>query len=480
MGTDSKKILENTLILTSTEILARIMSLLLIMAVARKLGPQLMGIYAFGVAFVGIFQLFVNFGLEPFIQREISRRPNFAGRLMAQIFVLKLIIYLVAVILILVFSLAAVDSELKRRVVWILTGAMFFQTNFTATNAFFRAYQKAKYEAIVRMSLRVVYTSLGLAAILSGRGLLTLVTLEFIAQAGACLSAWFLFIKRIGNPFQAVSFSRLKELIQSARDFFLIRIVQTIFNSIDLVMLSFMAGDTATGFYSVAVRLAGAFAFLPAAFTGAFLPVISRQATTDQAAFVDTFRPYFKYLFIIGLGLAVALSGLADELVVFLYGTSFRPAAPTLIALSIALMMTFANWSISNAIVALDKEKVMLKVFSLCAGFNIILNLLLIPKFQHNGAAWATVASQTLLLILQLATLGRNLLNSLKLGRLSVKPLLAGVTAFGLTWWLARSHVNLLCGLVLIGVGFLALLFITRSLTYAEITEARLLLRRKQ
>jgi O-antigen/teichoic acid export membrane protein len=313
MGTDSRKIFHNTLVLSLTEIMARIMSLVLIMAVARKLGPELMGIYAFGVAFVGIFQIFVNFGLEPFIQREVSRRPEIAGRLMAQIFVLKLIIYLAAVILVLILGLAAADSGLKRQVVWILTGAMFFQSNFTATNAFFRAYQKAKYEAVVRMSMRLVYTSLGLAAILSGRGLLTLVTLEFIAQAGACLLAWSLFIKRIGNPFHAVSLSHLKELMQSARDFFLIRIVQTIFNSIDLVMLSLMAGDTATGFYSVAVRLTGAFGFLPTAFTGAFLPVISRQARTDQSAFVDTFRPYYKYLFIIGLGLAIALSGLAGR-----------------------------------------------------------------------------------------------------------------------------------------------------------------------
>lgn len=479
MGTDSRKILQNTLLLTLTEVMAQIMSLLLIMAVARKLGPELMGIYAFGVAFVGIFQIFVNFGLEPFIQREVSRRPDIAGRLMAQIFVLKLIIYLTSFILILIFSLAAVDSEMKRRVVWILTGAMFFQTNLTATNAFFRAYQKAKYEAILRMSLRIVYTSLGLAAIFSGRGLLTLVTLEFIAQAGTCLLAWSLFIKRIGNPFHALGLSHLKELIKSARDFFLIRIVQTIFNSIDLVMLSLIAGDTATGFYSVAVRLTGAFDFIPTAFSGAFLPVISRQAHTDRSAFVNTFRPYYRYLFIIGLGLAIALSGLAEEWIFFLFGTSFKPAAPTLIALSIALVLTFANWSLSNAIIALDKEQVMLKVFSICAGFNILLNLLLIPKFQHNGAAWATVASQTLLIVLQLATLGRNLLGSLTLGRLSLKPLLAGVITCGLACWLVSGHLNLLLGLVLIGLGFLALLFITGSLTCAEITEARNLLSRR-
>jgi O-antigen/teichoic acid export membrane protein len=333
---------------------------------------------------------------------------------------------------------------------------------------------------MVRMSFRIVYTSLGLAAILSGRGLLTLVTLEFIAQAGACLFAWTLFIKRLGNPFHPLGFSHLKELILSVKDFFLIRIVQTIFNSIDLVMLSLMAGDTATGFYSVAVRLTGALDFLPTAFSGAFLPVISRQARADRSAFINTFRPYYKYLFIISLSLAIALSGLAEEWIVFLFGTSFKPAAPTLIALSIALVLTFTNWSISNAIIALDKEQTMLKIFSVCAIFNILMNLLLIPKFQHNGAAWATVASQTLLIVLQLATLGRNLLDSLTLGRLSIKPLLAGVITCGLACWLVRGHFNLFLGLVLIGLGFLALLFLTGSLTCTELSEARDLLRRRR
>ncbi len=55
MNTDGRIIFHNTFLLSLTEFLARVMGFILIMVVARKLGPELMGVYAFGIVFVGFF-----------------------------------------------------------------------------------------------------------------------------------------------------------------------------------------------------------------------------------------------------------------------------------------------------------------------------------------------------------------------------------------------------------------------------------------
>jgi hypothetical protein len=67
-------------------------------------------------------------------------------------------------------------------VVWLLSLSLCFRTNITSSICFFRAHQQVKYEALVVMSLRLTYGGAGLAAILSGQGLLTLAALELAAQ----------------------------------------------------------------------------------------------------------------------------------------------------------------------------------------------------------------------------------------------------------------------------------------------------------
>jgi O-antigen/teichoic acid export membrane protein len=473
MNTDGRIIFHNTFLLSLTEFLARLMGFILIMVVARTLGPELMGVYAFGIVFVGFFQIFVNFGLEPYIQREVSRHQKIAGSLMAQVFVLKLAIYLISTIFILIIALTITDDELKQNVIWILTGSMFFKAQFLATNAFFRANQKAKYEALVRLSLRLVYTCAGLTVIFSGRGLLTLVSVELVVQAAACCFAWSLFITRIANPFKHVTFMHLKELIRRAWRFFLIRMVQMVFNAIDLVMLSFMAGDVVTGFYAAAVRLTAAFGFLPNAFSGAFLPALSKTSSENRSDFGRVFDPFFRFLLLIGVGLGAIIAGLSEDIIALLYGNDFLPATSTLALMAVALVLTFINWPLSNAIIALDGERHLLRIFSICAGVNILFNFGLIPVLMDKGAAWATIFSQLVLLILQGKAMGAEAREMMNVKNLFVRSLISGLLTWTLIQRLNVDNFGLPLKLTGAIILFLFLALITKTLRVSDVVQGR-------
>ncbi|MBI4643517.1 MAG: flippase [Deltaproteobacteria bacterium] len=468
MDTAPRRIALNTLLLSVTELLTRLVSLVLVICVARRLGPEMMGIYAFALTFVNLFDIFVNFGLDRYIQREVGRQPDLTGPLFSQVFTLKLLAYLAAAVVTVILSVTVVDSGLKRWVIWLLSLSLFFRTNITSSNSFFRAHQQAKYEALVVISFRVVYGGAGLAAILSGQGLLTLAGLELAAQGGACVLAWWLFIKKIGNPFHRVTFNSLLELARSTKDFLLIRVVLTIFASLNMFMLSFMAGDVVTGFYSAALRLSSSFDFLPEAFTGAFLPELSRRCTQGWEAFGAVFRPYFKYLLIIGLGLAAVLGGLAEGFILLVFGPAFTAAIPTLSLLALTLALDFTNLSVSTALIALNRENRIVRIFLAAAAFNFSLNLFLVPAYRQNGAVGATLAAEILVLFLQLRTLGWGLVRDLGLGRMAARPLLAGLLAFGWARVLALWQMDFFPTLALMALGFLLLLFFTGALSREE------------
>lgn len=469
MDSSGRKIALNTALLSATEFFTRLVSLALIILVARLLGPVMLGIYAFALGLLRVGDIFLNFGLDRYLQREVGRQPQRAGPLFSRVFILKSLVYCVVLAAVLALSFLIIDEPLKRGVLLILTGALFFRTHTASVAALFRARQKAQYEATVVLTLRLLYGGLGLAAVLSGYGLLTLVSLELAAQIVAFLAAVWVFRHRIASPWHRVAWADLKDLVTLSKDFFFIRLVLTLSGSLNILLLSLLAGDLVTGFYAAALRLTSAFDFIPEAFTGSFLPVISRQARENWAGFVATFRNYFKYLIIAGLGLTACLAGMAPDLIPLVFGSDFQPAVPVLTLLALGLTFEFLNLSFTNALIALNAEGKLLRNFTIVLFFNLLANVLLIPVWREQGAAWAFILAESLVLVLQLKALGRERLRSLALGTVVWRPLLAGLLTLGWGCFLIRLPVPFPAALTLTGLGYLVGLFATGALSLYEL-----------
>jgi O-antigen/teichoic acid export membrane protein len=223
--------------------------------------------------------------------------------------------------------------------------------------------------------------------------------------------------------------------------------------------------------------LSTALDFLPEAFGGAFLPVLSRRVQDGWADFTGVFQNYFKYLLILGVGLAAGLSGLAAEGIFFVFGASFLPAAPTLRLLALALALDFVNRCFANALIALDEEKHLIKNFTVASLGKISFSFLLIPWYQNNGAALATVLSEMLVLALQLRSLGWTRLKTMGLLNVTLRPMAVGALTFGFIWGLKFWHLNLFFNMGLAILAFSILLILTGAISWQELATARSMLR---
>ena len=480
MPEDGKTIFKNAIVLTIADFFCLIMSFVLMIFVGRKLGPELLGVYAFGNAIINIFIILCTFGLEPYIQREVSRSPEISGYLMAQIFVFKLLLYAVAVIIIGIFSIVAIDDELKRTVLWLLTGTMFFKINFMALCSFFLAHQKAIYEAAVGITLRLVYTSSGIIAMLTGKGLLTLVSLELIASVISFFIAWGLFITKIDTPFHRIRLSTIVKLIKNTWEFMVLQLVQRLFLRVDMLMLSMMTSDIATGFYSVTVRLTAAFAFIPSSLTGAFFPSLSRSAMVNTDEFVKLFKPYLRFLLLIGSGICAVLAGLSSEFIVLIFGEAFYPAGPTLALLAAVLVLDYASWPFSMSIIALDRERQSIMIFFFSAMSNIIANIIMIPLWQEQGAAISTIISFVVLILLQCRAIGYDMIKRFALFQLSFGPIMTGCLTWCTILICNSYHLGLILILTIATFSYALFAILTKSVKAEDMVMLKQFLTKKQ
>ena len=169
-----------------------------------------------------------------------------------------------------------------------------------------------------------------------------------------------------------------------------------IYMRIDQIMLGEMVNDYEVGTYSAALKLSEIWYIIPTIVCNSFFPSIIEAKKLGEATYLKKIQNLFDILFFISFGIAVIVGIFSDNIINILYGDQYKDAA---IILSIHIwtaVFVFLGVGSSNFFII---ENLQIKTFTrtaLGAVINIVLNLVLIPKFFAIGAAVATLISQFL------------------------------------------------------------------------------------
>jgi O-antigen/teichoic acid export membrane protein len=424
----ARVVAKNTGVLVLVEVARKALGLFLFMAVARLLGVANFGILAFALAFTELLGLINKFGFEPFILREIARCPEKTPSYWANMAVIKIFLAILYLAVVVVLAHILGVRDLKLTVVYICSVDTIFQ-NFVLYNcAFFRAHQKAEYEAITRLTLSLLYWLLGWGIIIMGYGLVELaVVLATVKILSFCISLYLLH-RKISPLRLQLDPAVVKEVLKGALPFVFLALAILFQGRVGVVILSLLKGDVATGMYAAAMRLWMAFSFIPVGFMGGFLPAMSKLASeTAGEQFGRAFRYSFKYLLIVGLPLAVGATVLPHQIIGLLYGSKFAAAAGVLRVVMWALLITFLNYTFSFVLIAVNREKTLSTLIGISAGVSLVSNLVLVPFLSAMGSAVSLLLTQTFVFGASLFEARRHLKVDLQPFDTLFKPVLSGL-----------------------------------------------------
>ena len=168
-----------------------------------------------------------------------------------------------------------------------------------------------------------------------------------------------------------------------------------IYSKVDTTMLGAMVGEESVAFYSYAHKVLHIGVGFCAAVTTAFLPRLSYYFQKDKEQFFALVAQGVQIIAFLSIPAATGLFILAPEAIDLLFGRTFLPAAQTLRIFSVLIIIfAFGNLMCYQMMICSGNEKKHVVVLASAAGINVILNVLLIPKLQHNGAAVASVITE--------------------------------------------------------------------------------------
>lgn len=456
-----KTIFMNMSWLMLSQIITSILAFVWTILIARYLGVSDYGIFGFAVSFSSMFAILGEVGISTHIVRSISTYNNQTQCYLGNAIPLKIALSSLYFIVVFAVLLIMGQSQLVIYITLLYVIETIFKSFCGLFYGAFQAHEKQKYQAIANILLAILSFALILIAIYLNTGLNGITIAYVVANLVTLLYIVYMLLKHITVPKLHINFGFWKKLLMWGLPFALSSIFYTIYYSIDIVMLTQMVGDFATGIYNATYKLINVLTLFYGMYTAVIFPVMSKEYKKESSLLNASFEKSTKYLSIITIPISVACLFYSTDIIQFIYGHQYDQAGEVLKILIWTVCFLFINGAASTALNASHKEYSVTKIYLIAAIFNVILNLFMIPRYSFIGASISTVLSEILILALALLTLHKVGVNPSKhligdIGKVCLSSAILGVILYVL-------KLNMWVAIPVSIVIYFALLFVTKT-----------------
>jgi O-antigen/teichoic acid export membrane protein len=389
--------------------------------------------------------------------------------------------------------LAGIGRE-EVQAIALLALAMLFANWADALSSLFYAFEKMEYPAGLTNAVALLKVTLGALVLLAGWGYVGLAGVSLLMNILQVGWLYALLRTTLFRPDWRPDAALQRWMLGVSGPLMLNHLLATIFWRIDVWLLRPLAGAAAVGLYSVGLKYLDGLNIVPSVFTMAVFPLMSRYARASSDSLLRAYVLSLRLLVMISLPVAMTITVLAEPLVwlvggaqyldvpltLHLFGQQITVAGGSDLALRViiwSIPIGFVNSVTQYVLIAVDQQRFLTRAFVLGVVFNIVGNLLAIPRLGYVGAALVTILSEFSLLFPFYASV-RAHVGSVPWPDVFGRPLLA-LAAMGLAVWGAEAlGLAVWWGAALGGVVYLAALAALGVFHREELVVLRRALRR--
>ena len=229
---------------------------------------------------------------------------------------------------------------------------------------------------------------------------------------------------------------------------------------VDKLLLAALSTPLAVALFTVGYKFLEVMNPFTVNLTLPLYPVYSRLA---QASFMRLCKAYdqsLKFLYVLGIPIAVILFVLSDRIVVLFFGEAYLEAGEVLRVLAPGVVLLLPTSVYGYVFTALGRQRIYTGCVAAALVTNLLLDLLLIPFYSYIGAAVGTLLGEAILFLsgmMMLRQSGAGLTTLILMWRPAVAGLVMGflcwvvkeldfaAVLFGIGSGLAAYSLLLLC-----------------------------------
>ncbi len=385
-----KKLFHKSLLYFATLVLGKLLTAVFFIFIARILQPEKFGEITYFMTLTQVISVIADLGLKSWYQKHtaLRRDPN----LLSQLTLWRLLLYLLTVGALSLFQLAT--HFFNPSLFPLILVALAWESLLTIADAYYLSRCQS-----LRLGFKLIARNVLLFA--------SLLVIHTPADAPLFYWAYDLTLGLVTAfyfPWRQLDW-HWYERFWHARQWCSIRDTWTyaaiddlgiLYSRADQLIIKHFFDSAALGFYSAAYRYVDAFNLLPQALFHNLFPLAAKKGGLTRTQIAKM----VAIMSLLGLCVAGGLYLSADLLTVTLLGAAYAPAAAVLRAFSPVIVLFFFNAPLNTVLQSSDRVRTYVPFLFFSSAINIILNFLLLPRFGILGSAYAMLAGESLLVII--------------------------------------------------------------------------------
>jgi O-antigen/teichoic acid export membrane protein len=381
-------------------------------------------------------------GLTAVVVREISRTPERTAELVGNALVVRVLLGLGVVVLAALLAVVLPYSPDVRKAVLIAGVPFLLGVVSAALAAVFQARLEMGRAAVADVAGRLAAFGALAGVVLADAGFLAVVA-STAAGAAVTLAVTIALVRPLAAIRARADRDVWRELLVASIPIGVTLAVTEVYFRADTFILSLFSSFEQVGGYSLAYRAFELLALFPAIVMTSAFPLLSRFVATRRDAARRVTDAAADVFLAVGAPVAAAGLVLAPELVRLVAGDGFDSAVTPLRLLLCAAAPAWISGLLGYALIAGDRQRLVLRLSVAALTVNVALNLALVPPYGADAAAAVALGCELLLVSGGWLLVRRELAIAPRLRMLWRAVVAAAVMAGGL-WWQRDTSLALL------------------------------------
>ena len=388
--------------------------------VQNAVGNEMYGFYFSILNLSYILNILLDLGITNFNTRNIAQHPQLITKHLSGILGIK--VALLGLYLVVTFSVGALmgyGSEEFRLLAW-LTLCQFLSSLILYLRSNFEGLLLFKWDSLFSVLDRVLMIFI-CGCLLWGPlrenfNIYWFVYAQVAAYGLTALLAFVVIARKarfsIFNFHLSPAFFLV--ILKKSAPFALLVLLMASYNRIDPILLRRLAGDADAGVYAGAFRLLDALTAVAYLVSVPLLPVFSKLCKEIKPAsanynllsinsqLADIVRLVFWPMMLFAVGVSVVCNLWAEPIMQLLYHGNFAPYVPVFRVVIFGIVPISITYIFGTLLTAGGHLRQLNLFAATTLVLNVVVNLLLIPRFGATGSAWASLTAQSFMALAQL------------------------------------------------------------------------------
>ncbi len=387
-----RRAVANVASLLTSNVVNRATSFIVYAAVGRFMGADDLGQLALAMTFLLLLNRFVMVGIQTHTTREIAKDPSLTGPYLingtAIIAATSIVGYAAAYLLV---ELLGYQSSTARVVMVLMVGLGPYSISQLAESVLL-ARQKASYVAAIDSPIHIIQTTVAVVLIQRDFSIEAITWSIVVAYAAMALLKVVVLVRIVGRRTLSLSVSLAQDMVKMGATFLGIQAVNGLHASVDVIVISRVLGETEVGIFAAARQLLVPILLISQSVGWGLFPSMVQSYRSGLDRLRRVVGQVMELMMVIVVPAVVGAAALAGPLLELIYGTeTFQESEIVLRILVWTAVAGAATAVLGQALWAVGREKVTLRIVIINVALKAILAGALIPLYGVTGAAVGAV-----------------------------------------------------------------------------------------